>query len=118
MGDVTPGRIPARIEGMDTGYAPLPGHEPGGVIVNDAQKRALANTQGVDNGKGTSTDLYALGYKLDSIGQRPRDMPENVETSTKMQHWMASNKDKLAQAAIRGNRGRLGRRAMKEKISG
>lgn len=114
MGDLTPSRIPKRVEGMETPDEPAAGYEPGGTIVSDAQRRALTPILGKNNGRGTSTDLQALGYTVDSVGRYHENGNLGVvESSSELHQFMASKKDKLSQAAIKANSSRLGRKAVK-----
>jgi len=113
MGDLTPERIPARVEGMETPDEPAAGNEPGGHIVSDAQRRALAPIRGYNNGLGTSTDKQALGYTLDSIGRYHENGNLGVvESSDELHQYMASKKDRIAQNAIKATKSRLGRKAV------
>lgn len=114
MGDLMPERMPKRVEGMETPDEPAAGNEPGGHIVSDAQRRALAPILGKNNGKGTSTDLQALGYTVDSIGRYHENGNLGVvESSDELHQYMASKKDRIAQNAIQATKSRLGRVAVK-----
>ena len=119
FGDVVPARVPKRVEGIETPYEPAAGNEPGGVIVSDAQRRALGPIRGYDNSRGTSTDKRALGYTIDSVGRWTGEGNlGKVEASGDLHQYMASNQDHIAQAARQTNDGRLAQKAFNDDMVG